>query len=208
MEQETLYTGSKWDILKCLEKGKKSPVDLAKEANTSVANISQQLRLLELAGIVKSERISNRDKGLPRIVYSLTGNNSYLISSSPDFVEKKSLQLEEHQKALLKIWFMNDNVLKSYIEKFFLNIYDIINKIEFLGLDITDYSNIKVQLIGDSTELKKIKDYYIDGTQGKKNFSIHLLKRVDLSKISEKLFVIYDPYRLWEKKENRQKNEA
>ena len=90
MDQETLFTGSKWDILKLLEGKEMSPIELAKESGTSMANISQQLRFLEMAGIVKSKRISNRDKGQPRIMYSLTGENSFLIMVTPGFVEKKT----------------------------------------------------------------------------------------------------------------------
>ena len=89
MEQETLFTASKWDILKILSSGSKSPLQLAKLSNTSVANISQQLRLLEMAGLVQSKRISNRDKGQPRLLYSLAGNHSFLIASTQDFVDKK-----------------------------------------------------------------------------------------------------------------------
>ncbi|MBU0472258.1 MAG: nickel-dependent hydrogenase large subunit, partial [Nanoarchaeota archaeon] len=89
MDQETLFTGSKWDILKLLEQKKMSPIELANASGTSTANISQQLRFLEIAGIVKSERISNRDKGQPRILYSLAGNSSFLISVAPGFVNKK-----------------------------------------------------------------------------------------------------------------------
>ena len=122
MEHETLFTSSKWDILKSLEKGSRSPIDLANETKTSVANVSQQLRLLELAGFVKSERISNRDKGLPRILYSLSDNFSYFVVSAPGFVEKKFLKMQDYQKVTMKIWFVPDSSIHYYLEKFFWSI--------------------------------------------------------------------------------------
>ncbi|HIH23981.1 TPA: helix-turn-helix transcriptional regulator, partial [Candidatus Woesearchaeota archaeon] len=71
MDHETLFTATKWEILKQLETGERSPVELAKAMQSSIANVSQQLRLLEMAGLVTSRRISNRDKDKPRILYSI-----------------------------------------------------------------------------------------------------------------------------------------
>ena len=197
MEQETLFTSSKWDILKCLETGKKSPLDLAKEANTSVANISQQLRLLELAGFVKSERVSNRDKGLPRILYSLAGNFSYLIISAPQFVEKKFLKLQNYQKVIMKIWFIEDQSLQYYVEKFFWSIESYLDKIEFLGIDISDTKNILVNFTSGNPELKKsLKDIQLDGPSGIKHFKISQIKETDLKKGESKYIILHNPNNL------------
>lgn len=194
MEQETLFTSSKWDILKCLEKGKKSPYDLAKESKTSIANISQQLRLLELAGFVKSERISNRDKGLPRILYSLTDNHSYFIVSSPNFVNKKFIKLQEYQKAIIKIWFIENTSLHYYIEKFFWSIEKHFDKLDLVALDLTDAKTLKVVLISENPEVKKsIKDTIIDGTYGPKQFIINFTKEAEFKKNISKYHILHDP---------------
>src|SRR3989339_422447 len=190
MEQETLFTSSKWDILKCLESGKKSPIELAKESNTTVANISQQLRLLELAGFVKSGRIPNREKGMPRIVYSLADNYSYLISSCPGFVGKKFMKLEDYQKITLKIWFIEDKSLQYYIEKFYWSIEHIVNEISYLALDINDTKEIKVYCIS-SADPKKFKDYSIDGKYGIKNFKISIAKNLIKKKIQKIVFLLF-----------------
>ncbi len=176
MEQETLYTSSKWDILKALELGSKSPIDLAKEANTSLANVSQQLRLLELAGIVKSERIPNRDKGQPRIMYSLSGNNSYLLVTSPEFVEKKSILLQKHQLELIKIWFCEDTSLHYYMEKLYWENEERFSKLKIFAFDYTDSQNIKVLINEDLTEKKTQKEIKISGPQGEKRFIIVAVK--------------------------------
>ncbi|MGV8150815.1 MAG: ArsR/SmtB family transcription factor [Candidatus Woesearchaeota archaeon] len=191
MEQETLFTSSKWDILKCLEKGKKSPIDLAREANTSIANISQQLRLLELAGFVRSERMPNREKGQPRILYSLAGAYSYLIVSSDHFVDKKFMKLEEYQRAILKIWFIEDKVLQYYIEKFYWMVEHLAEKIDFLSVDLEDTKTLKVYVINDSSDTKKIlKDAVIDGKYGEKTFVISQIKETDLKKIKRSIVLI------------------
>ena len=68
-------------------------MELASSLNTTSANISQQLRLLELGGLVKSEKTSNVDKGKPRVIYSLAGDNAYLIYAGQDFANKKLVSL-------------------------------------------------------------------------------------------------------------------
>ena len=194
MEQETLFTSSKWDILKCLESGKKSPLELAKDTNTSVANISQQLRLLELAGFVKSERISNRDKGLPRILYSLSDNYSYLIVSAPGFVDKKSVKLQEYQKAILKIWFLDNANIHRYVEKFFWSLEKFWEKIDIIAFESKDNENVNVLLLSSNPDIKKsIKDTSIDGPSGSKKFSVTFLKESDIKQSLSNAYILYDP---------------
>jgi DNA-binding transcriptional ArsR family regulator len=122
MEHETLFTATKWDILKLLESDAKSPLELAKALHSSLANVSQQLRLLEMAGLVTSRRISNRDKDKPRILYSLAGNLSYVIATSDRFVDKKVVPLSEHNKVILRIWFLDDANVRYALEKAFWQI--------------------------------------------------------------------------------------
>jgi len=117
MEQSTLFTTSKWDLLQVLSHGDASPIELAKQAHTSLANISQQLRLLDLAGFVKSRRIPNRDKGKPRIVYSLTDEFAFIVVASMNFVEKKFIKLSAAQKSTLRCWFYPDVALAPYLER-------------------------------------------------------------------------------------------
>jgi predicted transcriptional regulator len=196
MEQETLFTSSKWDILKCLELSSKSPLDLAKETNTSVANISQQLRLLELAGLVKSERISNRDKGLPRILYSVADNNSYIVASAPGFVEKKFLKLQDYQKCTLKIWFLDNITLQRYVERFFWTIEKNLEKIDVIAMDSKDFSNVKVNIVTSNSDLKKLKDLTIEGQNGPVKFSITFVKDSDARSLLSTQYIIHDPKNL------------
>ena len=139
MEQETLFTASKWEILKLLERGPASPIELASLSRTSVANVSQQLRLLEMAGLVTSERVPNRDKGQPRILYSIAGNSSYLISTSNNFVDKKLHPMSDFNKIILKIWFHPNGQLHYFLEKGFWQIDQLLPKLN--GLAVTNDTN-------------------------------------------------------------------
>jgi predicted transcriptional regulator len=202
MEQETLFTASKWDILKMLSSGSKSPLQLAKLSNTSVANVSQQLRLLEMAGLVQCTRISNRDKGQPRLLYSLVGNQSFLIASTTDFVEKKFLNLSEYNKIILKIWFLDRPELHYFIEKAFWHIEPKMDTIRAILLDkeLSKNDDIHIILLSEDSDLKKeLKKVAIknkDGVSRDVLFNVKNqseLKRVTSAGAASKLYVLYDP---------------
>ena len=102
MDFETLFTSTKWEILDQLSKKSYSPLELSKILNTSMANISQQLRLLEALNLVKKEKVSNRDKGKPRTLYSLSADYAYIIVFANGIAEKKLVKLNASTKSSVK----------------------------------------------------------------------------------------------------------
>ena len=101
MEIETLFTEQRWNILNELSHAKYSPLQLAEKSKTTMANISQQLRLLEASELVVKEKIPNRDKGKPRALFSLADEFAYLISVTRGFAHKKLLRLDAFEKILI-----------------------------------------------------------------------------------------------------------
>ena len=132
LDTETLFTATKWEILKLLESKPHAPIEIAKELGSSLANISQQLRLLEMAGLVQSKRVPNRDKGQPRVLYSMAGNLSYMIATTDNFVDKKVVKLSERNKSVLRIWFLEEDELRYALEKAFWQIEEHLPNIERL----------------------------------------------------------------------------
>jgi len=104
MDIETLLTGSKWEIIELLSKEKLSPTELAKKLNTTVANISSQLRLLQTAGLVKREKTGASGAGKPRTSFSLSDDFSFVITFSKGFAKKKLLKINQEQREVLKKW--------------------------------------------------------------------------------------------------------
>ena len=210
MEQETLFTASKWGILKMLSKGPKSPLQLSKLSNTSVANISQQLRLLEMAGLVQSKRISNRDKGQPRQLYSLVGNHSFLIASSVDFVEKKMLKLSDYNKIILKIWFLEDAKAHYFLEKAFWHLEEMLPNISAIILDKRTLSSETLLLIVASEspvvkrDLKKIQVKDFEGRHKAVLFSVKPIQ--ELTRIfaggNQNYYALFDPQNIMDIKKN------
>ena len=62
MDYEELLTKSKWSILKELSKGEKSAVEIAKKTDQSIANVTQQLKLLEAYNLVKKGKQEPKKK--------------------------------------------------------------------------------------------------------------------------------------------------
>ena len=62
MDLETLLTNTKWEIIELLSKESLSPLELSKKLNTTIANISQQLRLLETANLIKKQKTRSEER--------------------------------------------------------------------------------------------------------------------------------------------------
>ena len=195
MEKETLFTSSKWEILKLLAEKKMSPLELAKEANTSMANISQQLRLLEMAGLVTSKRISNRDKGKPRIIYSLKGNTSYIITMANQFTEKKFFKLSRYNKIVLKIWFLERPEMQYFLEKLFWSIEKHLDDVSAIYLDLENQDILLHVVPCNGTSLKKyLMPQKVKNGSSAMDVKFNFLNREQLhKKDASQIYQLYDP---------------
>ena len=129
-----VFSDSKWDILKDLSEKKFSPLQLAEKYKTTVGNVGHQLRLLEAFGLIKKEKISNREKGKPRTLFSLAYDCAFLASATDGFADRKLLKLSDHHDTILKMWFIDDTRLHYYLEKFYWKIEDHIDKINGIAV--------------------------------------------------------------------------
>lgn len=97
-----VFSDTKWRIIEEVSKSEKSLDSLAKTLKTSSANISQQLRILELLGIIKKEKTGTVFKGKPRVMFSLKEDIAYIILASKDKTAKKLVRLTKGELASLK----------------------------------------------------------------------------------------------------------
>ena len=104
VEFEQLITDVKWRIITLLSTRRLSPLQLAEVTKTSIANISQQLRLLEAAGLVRKEKVSNRERGKPRTRYFISRDILYVVVLSRALQEKGMVELGESQRQAVKKW--------------------------------------------------------------------------------------------------------
>jgi len=205
MELETLFTEQKWNILKSLSEGKFSPLQLAQRSSTTIANISQQLRLLEAAELVKKEKIQNREKGKPRTLFSLSHDYVYLVSTMEDFAKKRLLELSDYHKIIIRILFLENPELHYYLAKFYWKIEDYLDQIQMI-IVVPNSEEIEVVIVSDKAKEieKKISTVTIKRPDNKaKQIKIQGITKNELIKLVKEgkgpfssvkdLQVIYDP---------------
>ncbi|MFC2135624.1 ArsR/SmtB family transcription factor [Bacteroidota bacterium] len=171
MEYGALLTDSKWDIIKELSIKEQTPTDLAAKASTSLANISQQLRLLEAYRLVKKEKkVQNKQPGKPRTVYSIDKEINYVIAVSDNYAVKKELELDYFQKAIFNMCVAGSNENIYFIEKFFITNEEVVKKCDAVGLVREDESKIELLLI--TKHIQSIREKYsnqsVENLEGKK----------------------------------------
>jgi DNA-binding transcriptional regulator GbsR (MarR family) len=155
MEITTLFTEQRWNILKLLSSDELSPLQLAQKSNTTIANISQQLRLLEAATLVKKVKIRNRDKGKPRTVFSLSNDHMYIVSTMSNLADKKLIAVTPYHKILLNILFVEDKEVHYYLSKLYWELEKYLDTIKAV-IYISNGDEIKIAIITDKIkELEK-----------------------------------------------------
>jgi len=157
-------------------------MELAAEIKTTSANISQQLRLLELGGLVKSEKTSNVDKGKPRVIYSLAGNNAYLILASPNFTEKKMISLSLYHNFMMRSWFLENPEHHPLMNQIYFEIKNHLKKIKIIAAE--SGVSLTIYVVAD-------KEFKIDTGKVRVKF-------IDEDSLRKKsAVVLYDPLRIY-----------
>ena len=136
MEFDEFLTGPRWQILDLITDEPSSPVKISEQIGTSVAYVSQQLKLLEAAGIVIKTRTKASNAGEPRIIYSIKQDLIFVTSLIKGFPEKKKISPTIKQQIILKIWMLDDDDLEYLTEKLFWKIESNLEDIEEIFIDI------------------------------------------------------------------------
>jgi len=79
-----------------------SPSEISEKLNTTIANISQQLRLLQTAGLVKKKKTGSARPGKPRMLFSISDDFAFITILSKGFAKKKLVRINQKQKEALK----------------------------------------------------------------------------------------------------------
>ena len=152
MEIGNMFTEQKWNILKCLAYEPLSPMQLSEKLGSTMANISQQLKLLEAASLVQKKKIKNRDKGKPRSLFSLSNDYVFLVPTMQQFAAKRLLKANEHHKIMLRIWFLKNEALHYPLEKLYWRLEKNFHAIESIAVD---ESKNQIVVVSDNLDIKK-----------------------------------------------------
>lgn len=116
-----------------------SPMQLAKRLQTSIPNISQQLRILEAYGLVEKTRIPNAKRGKPRLVYSIKGAKAYLaVTGSAS--GQALIDIGPEEQFQLRIWSVFAGPARKALNVWASHISRFLSHVDYIGAKNEGYT--------------------------------------------------------------------
>jgi predicted transcriptional regulator len=188
MDLESFFSSQRWKVLELLARNPSSPLEISKYLNTSVAYVSQQLKLLEAAGFIVKHRTKAVQKGQPRTVFTIAKEMIYLTFLSKSGAGKKAIDLNEHNKSILKIWMIEDSSVHYFLEKFYWRIEEELSNVKAIYFD---NEKNRVTVFSDSKKVKMKSELFSKEIDCKIAFSV--LSEKELEKFpKDKIIMIYE----------------
>ena len=192
MELDSLIGSGRWNILEILAVKPSSPIELSSKLKTSTAYISQQLKLLEAAGLIRKEKTGRAEKNQPRNIYHISREFLSLTLLATGNPKRKSIAVNEHQKITLNIWLLEDERLHYILQKAFWEIEEELDEIKGMLIDnskpkkvlyvISDSKKVSSNAYGCLKAHSSLIECQVVSSSAKKDFS--------------NFYVIYDPLNL------------
>ncbi len=188
MKFDDFLSSPRWEILQLIAEKPLSPIELAGKLNTTVSYMSQQLKLLDAAGLVLKEKTGAAEKGKPRTLFTISKEILYLTALTKKFSDKKLINLTDYHKSILNIWRVDNASLHFYFEKLFWKLQENLKDVKAIFID---NSVPRLLILSESKTLKSKIDSYVKGLDEKIDYSF--ATKVTLDKIpSENLFSLYE----------------
>ena len=130
-----MFATPRWKILETLAMNPSSPVELSKKMKTSVAYVSQQLRLLETAGLLDKVKTGKVEAGKPRSVFSVIKEIAFLTLLVKNTPIKRPIYMTEKSKILLRIWAIENREVVEALEEFYFLIGSNLKDINAIFFD-------------------------------------------------------------------------
>ncbi|PIN89148.1 hypothetical protein COU60_04760 [Candidatus Pacearchaeota archaeon CG10_big_fil_rev_8_21_14_0_10_34_76] len=158
MDFDSFLAPPRWKILEIITKKPSSPIEIADELKTSVAYVSQQLKLLEAGNLIEKQKTGSAEKGKPRTLFSPSKKFAHITLLTKNFTGKKMIDIDSHYETILKIWF-SDHPESYHIEKLYWKLEDDLKDIS--AIIMTGKQNMELMIISDSKKIKSKVESYI-----------------------------------------------
>ncbi len=163
MEFESFTTTARWQILERLAEREKSASEIAEETGASLANISQQLKLLEAHGLVKrvnTEHVEGekRGAGKPRQAFALAKEVAFLALVKRGLAAKRTLKLDPHQKVILAIWALEKD--HAYLERLYWQQEGLVAESVAIAVVDSTPEEIHLLVVAPEERLDKLRKAY------------------------------------------------
>ncbi len=190
MELDSFLSSPRWDMLRIIISRPSSPMEIAQKLQTTTSFVSQQLKLLEAAGLVKKQKTGAFEKGKPRSLFSISEESLYLIPLAKNSPDKKLIPLSEENKVIVNIWCLENTKIQIGLQKLFWQIQNHLENISSISV-YTKLSTPKVYITSkDKSTAHKINEIQ---KNLEKKISLEVIpSSAPLEKLdSEHLFSIY-----------------
>lgn len=183
---ENELAGSKWQILQALSTSSLSPKQMADKLGTTIANVSQQLRLLEAKGYLKKER-TDKGKGARkekdvRVSYSLVKNRIFLTSIHPLSVERKEIRTNQDNSFYTNVLIQEFKLETNYLFKFYLDheaLFKYIDALFYLKMEGDEINLIVLtEDVSHFRGQKSILDVVVAGKKASIKFWSHTVQEI------------------------------
>ncbi len=134
MELDSFLASPRWDILKIIIQKPSAPIEIAEQIQATTSFVSQQLKLLEAAGLVKKQKTGAFEKGKPRSLFSISQESLYIIPLAKNAPDKTLLTLSKENKAIINIWCLENEQLQIPLQKFFWLLQPHLEKIDNISI--------------------------------------------------------------------------
>ena len=190
MDLDLFFSSQRWKILEIIATQPSSPLEISKKLKTSMAYISQQLKLLEAANLVAKEKTGAVEKGKPRRVFSISNEILYVTALAKNVPFKKSIPMTDYHKAVLNIWFLDNHLLHYPLAKFYLAIEKYLLDISGIYID-TSSKNVKLMIVSENKKIESFIRLYFQDSESKIDY--RFISETSLKNFSKNLYAIYDP---------------
>lgn len=177
MELDSFLASPRWEILSLISERPSSPIELAEKTKTTVSFISQQLKLLEAAQIVKKTKTGAFEKGKPRNLFSISKDFLYLTILTNGFSEKKQVILDYYKKALLQSWLIDNKSMQDFLGELLHNIKDNLSEIQAIILDTSKLSP-QILIFSEDKKARQSVESFFKKSEEKIQFKFHSLSDV------------------------------
>lgn len=144
-----LLLDNKWEIIKEISQGPKSPTEIAISTHTSVSNIIQHLKILEAYNIVKKEKSNEKSSGKRKTLYTLSTEAAQIIYIKNGSSLKKTIKIEKENEFIINTITSTSPEDSLFIITFLIKYEDILKKCKTIGLLKTNKDNIEFFIITD-----------------------------------------------------------
>jgi DNA-binding transcriptional regulator GbsR (MarR family) len=164
-----IFTNNKWSILQIIAEEPTSPSELAAKTNSSISNITQQLKLLEAYRIVSKAKSDEKNAGKPKTIYSINTQMIFSTILRQGMAERRVFNINESNSMLLNILFLTSPEDAFFITKFSFKYEDILKKCKAIGFLKSTRDNIELFLITEQLDeiRSKFSNIFIEDNNNK-----------------------------------------